>query len=1197
MLNRPFHNDFRIKQYEIINMQLTNSHKQFQQRQPIAFSYCLLLLLLLPKFAFAAYTFQVVSGEAFDTVTNNVVWTNDSSQTGFPTDDDYQLVNIGFTFYLGETAYTQVRVIGNGALHFGSDQGFHKDYGNEALPITNACTGTCPGFEEPADRAILGYWDDLEPSLSGTVRYGMLGTAPNRRFIASWESVPRYNGPSSDYSFQIVIYENGNVRFRYGNDDANGTSATIGIEVDDTDYTQFSFNTNSVSDANDILWVREFPTLNAATADCSDTDTVTLTFASPISPARAADPSNFSIDNGINVLSSTYINSTTVELTTDPLSSLLTYAVSTTSPNQSVNFTLTSAVSATFLDSFNLVSYSENNGPDLWTGSWVEIQDDGTAGGGNIRIFGADLLFDDVPNSGGEPSIYREADLSGMTSATLSFDYATSNNLENGDRFDILASANGGASYTVIDTISNDATGSASYDISAYIATNTRIRFTVENGYGGTGEQMSIDNVSISASGIAACTNTIDHYLITHDGNGLTCETESITISACLDAICSALSTDSITLDFQADSVTQSSPTFIGSTSVNLSQTTPDTLTLSIINPTVLANNPLVCDSGGGNSCDITFVDTGFKFFGTDNLSNDIVDNIGNQIAGKPSYTLPGSQTIKLRAVQTNQTTGQCEALINNATESIGFAYECVNPNSCGISNNGMAINSSATVDEIASGYDYQSVIFDGTGTATIDLNYFDVGQIRVKAIASLAVGPDTVTVQGDSNNFIVRPFAYDLQVTGNPNATTVNDAIFAIAGNSFNTTVRSILWQSADDANNDGAPDIGATLSDNTITPNIANVSGSINLSPLVQIASNNGALGVSSLNFNSFSLPGDPAQGTATVTQSWSEVGIVTINSTTTSFMGALNFDVVGSRTNIGRFRPDHFVVSAPSIALSCGSFTYGGYFDGVNPGLDKAGQLFTVTEAITAENSLNATTLNYTSASGFAKLTSGNISIQEYNFDTAANDTGRVNFSSTPLTFINGVATYSDANSHYQFDIEKTSFNLRLDLTATDSDSVTGSVSSNQFEVRLGRLVLQDAFGPETSPLEMRLNSEYFDGTDWALNTNDSCTTYSESIASFDPSSYTDNLDAGETSITAIGTQAFISGLSTIGNGLWFTAPSPPADNYGTVQVNLNLTSQPWLQYDWDSDNTLDITNGTLNFGYYRGSDRVIYWQESN
>ena len=149
----------------------------------------------------------------------------------------------------------------------------------------------------------------------------------------------------------------------------------------------------------------------------------------------------------------------------------------------------------------------------------------------------------------------------------------------------------------------------------------------------------------------------------------------------------------------------------------------------------------------------------------------------------------------------------------------------------------------------------------------------------------------------------------------------------------------------------------------------------------------------------------------------------------------------------------------------------------------------------------------------------------------------------------------------------------------------------------EVRLGRLVLQDAFGPETSPLEMRLNSEYFDGTDWALNTNDSCTTYSESIASFDPSSYTDNLDAGETSITAIGTQAFISGLSTIGNGLWFTAPSPPADNYGTVQVNLNLTSQPWLQYDWDSDNTLDITNGTLNFGYYRGSDRVIYWQESN
>jgi len=167
----------------------------------------------------------------------------------------------------------------------------------------------------------------------------------------------------------------------------------------------------------------------------------------------------------------------------------------------------------------------------------------------------------------------------------------------------------------------------------------------------------------------------------------------------------------------------------------------------------------------------------------------------------------------------------------------------------------------------------------------------------------------------------------------------------------------------------------------------------------------------------------------------------------------------------------------------------------------------------------------------------------------------------------------------------------------MTISDSDSVLtlADFDSNSIEVRLGRLILQDSYGPETAPLEMRLNIDYFDGTNWIGNSDDSCTTYIETMASFDAASYTDNLSAGETSISTIGAQSFASGLSSIGNGLWFTAPGN--NNYGTVQVNLDLSSQPWLQYDWDTDNTLDITNGTLNFGYYRGSDRVIYWQEQN
>ena len=92
---------------------------------------------------------------------------------------------IGFSFEFGGVDYTQVRVLANGALLFGADQGFHKDYTNEALAITNSLNG--PGFEEPADRVIAPYWDDLEPSNGGTVRYDTFGTAPDRRMVISWE--------------------------------------------------------------------------------------------------------------------------------------------------------------------------------------------------------------------------------------------------------------------------------------------------------------------------------------------------------------------------------------------------------------------------------------------------------------------------------------------------------------------------------------------------------------------------------------------------------------------------------------------------------------------------------------------------------------------------------------------------------------------------------------------------------------------------------------------------------------------------------------------------------------------------------------------------------------------------------------------------------------------------------------------------
>src|SRR5690606_15574511 len=69
--------------------------------------------------------------------------------------------------------------------------------------------------------------------------------------------------------------------------------------------------------------------------------------------------------------------------------------------------------------------------------------------------------------------------------------------------------------------------------------------------------------------------------------------------------------------------------------------------------------------------------------------------------------------------------------------------------------------------------------------------------------------------------------------------------------------------------------------------------------------------------------------------------------------------------------------------------------------------------------------------------------------------------------------------------------------LDMNAAESgDCVTAAncdavMLGNEMEVRFGRLRLADAFGPETAPLPASFVTEYWDGSVWVQNTDDSCT----------------------------------------------------------------------------------------------------------
>lgn len=88
------------------------------------------------------------------------------------------------------------------------------------LPTTNAAPDTYSGWSIDAAipnttnaprNAILGPWHDIDPAEGGAISYGVLGTAPNRRFIVSWINAPLFSSSCGQLiTQQIKIFESTN---------------------------------------------------------------------------------------------------------------------------------------------------------------------------------------------------------------------------------------------------------------------------------------------------------------------------------------------------------------------------------------------------------------------------------------------------------------------------------------------------------------------------------------------------------------------------------------------------------------------------------------------------------------------------------------------------------------------------------------------------------------------------------------------------------------------------------------------------------------------------------------------------------------------------------------------------------------------------------------------------------------------------
>lgn len=176
---------------------------------------------------------------AWESTNSTVSWAGNC--TGYAVDDDQATLSFsgGFTFPFAGVSYSSVRVLTNGLLQFGADTGALRQYGNTPLPAgAPGAYGSCA--DSTMARTLMPYWTDLDPTGrgSGSVTWQQKGTAPNRYVVISWNSVYEYS-TTTPYTFQTILYENGDIKYQYGNANATGWNATIGVQVSDTDFTQY----------------------------------------------------------------------------------------------------------------------------------------------------------------------------------------------------------------------------------------------------------------------------------------------------------------------------------------------------------------------------------------------------------------------------------------------------------------------------------------------------------------------------------------------------------------------------------------------------------------------------------------------------------------------------------------------------------------------------------------------------------------------------------------------------------------------------------------------------------------------------------------------------------------------------------------------------------------------------------------------
>jgi len=678
-----------------------------------------------------------------------------------------------------------------------------------------------------------------------------------------------------------------------------------------------------------------------------------------------------------------------------------------------------------------------------------------------------------------------------------------------------------------------------------------------------------------------------DHIRIDHPGSGVTCSPEAIQLRVCANADCSELFDDpvDVTLTSPAGNWQPQSLTVDGSASVALQVPEPGTVTLDAEATSPEAADATRCFTGGSESCQMTWADSGF-------------------VVAIPDHVSAVQQTASVKAVRTSDEALECTPAFSNETKSVDFTSSYIDPGSgvraVTVDGQDLPLDSSAASIDLA---------FDGNGEAQVPVEYTDVGQVGLALLFAGTSGLEQDLEMTGSTAFITRPERFALQLPGlGGGASTAGGPVFAVAGEDFDIVV-------------------DALNADGDLTPNFGreDVAEGVDLELALQAPSGGADPGLAG-DFNAFGVDcasgtsADPGQACGAF--NWPEAGIIELTPRLASGAYLGTEDVVGDAlADIGRFIPAQFrqtVADNGEFQHVCSAtFTYLG---------QPFGYSMTPELTITALNAGGAVTRNYTGA--YAKLDAGDVTRGGPGEENAATDDNgdplEVSADFTVGTLSDngaGTLTYDfSLDDAYRHDPDNTreralrvapfDTDLTVDITdISDSDGVSApaagreAVEPDAVEIRFGRLVIDGRVGSELAPLALPVRAEYWDGDTWLLNADDGCT----ALALADDVALTSSTGAsaggdeavavgsGSTSIQETSPVSLAAGSAE----LTFAAPG----DTGWVDVELLLFDRamdtgpfPWLQDDLDADDTFqENPRARAAFGLFPGQSGRIYSEE--